>query len=145
MGQQAREFSLLAQDQISNPWVRQAAIPPSSGGKDPVSASGTMTRTDSISVTVTIPGIRSSTMSTIVVSTCGAGAGTCFLFRDRAFWAALPRVPLLVSALVLFLAADLLTTLDAAALACFFATVLGFPCFDFVTAGRLFRFAIPIP
>jgi hypothetical protein len=144
MGQQACQFCLLARNQISNPWVRQAAIPPSSGGKDPVSASGTMTRTDSISVTVTIAGIGSSTRSTIAVSTCGAGADTCFLFRDRAFWAALPRVALLVSTLVLFLA-DLFATLDAAALACFFATVLGFPCFDFVTAGRLFRFAIPIP
>jgi hypothetical protein len=59
-------------------------------------------------------------------------------------WLPQLRITLLASALVLALA-DLFAILDAVALACFFARVFGFPPFDLVTAGRLFRFAIPIP
>ena len=69
-----------------------------------------------------------------------------FLFRDRAFWVALPRVTLLVSVLLaLFLAAYPFTALNALTLAGFFARGFAFPRFDLVTAGRLLRFAISIP
>jgi len=80
------------------------------------SLGGFVTPTDSLSVTITIPGPGCSTISTIAVSTCGAAAEICFFFRGRAFWLARLRVTLLVSALALFLA-DLFAILDALALA----------------------------
>jgi hypothetical protein len=105
-----------------------------------------------MSVTVTT-GTGCSTISRISVCTCGAGAEICLL-RGRDFLTALLRVTFLARVLALFLAAllfaarfllDLLATLDALALACFFAGFLYFRDFDLTTRLRVFRLAIFIP
>jgi hypothetical protein len=105
---------------------------------------GVVTCTDSISVLVTVPGTGSSTISRIAVSTCGAGADSCFCFRDRAFRVAAPRVTFLASILAAFLDGRF-AILDAPALGRFFAIVFDFPLFDLVTPVRRFLLAIRLP
>jgi hypothetical protein len=107
------------------------------------SESGRMTRVDWISVTVTTPGSGSSIRSTISVSTCGAGAGTRFLLRGRAF--AVAGRALRTSLVPAFLA-DLFAFLETGRFAGLLLDVFrAFPRLDALWPIRLFRLAIASP